>query len=67
MSDVTIWNDSIYGLIFEGRVPNIDAPVRYISEKDRLVIFTLKGYVSGGGGLNLKNSFVRKISMSLMF
>ena len=66
MNDVTIWNDSIYGLIFEGRVPNIDAPARYISEKDRLVIFTLKGYVTGGG-LNLKISFVRKISMSLMF
>ena len=49
MSDVTIWNDSIYGLIFEGRFPNLDAPVRYISEKDRLVIFTLKGCVSGGG------------------
>ncbi len=67
MNQAAIWNDSIYGLIFEGRVPNIDAPVRYISEKDRVVIFTLdKGYVTGGG-LNLKISFVRKISMSLMF
>ena len=45
---INFWNDSIFGIIFEGRTANPKAPVRYISADTQIVIWTLPGKTGGG-------------------
>ena len=39
--NIDIWNESVYGLVFKGREADIKAPVRYIDETSKIIIFTL--------------------------
>ncbi|MBQ9479079.1 MAG: hypothetical protein IJU71_05935, partial [Selenomonadaceae bacterium] len=39
--DVSIWNEATYGLLFKGREPDLDAPIRHISASSKLAVFEL--------------------------
>lgn len=41
--EVNFWNDSIFGIVFEGRTFNPTAPVRYISGDTKIAVFVLPG------------------------
>ena len=46
--NIEIWDKSTYGLVFKGREADPKAPVRYIDETDKLVVFTLPNRKGGG-------------------
>lgn len=39
--NISIWDKSIYGLVFNGRDVDPKAPVRHIDATDKIVVFTL--------------------------
>lgn len=45
---LNIWNDSIFGLVFNGREADPKASVRYIDGNSQIVIFTLPNRKGGG-------------------
>ena len=46
---ISIWNEATYGLLFKGREPDLNAPVRHISASSKLAVFEL---ASRRGGLS---------------
>lgn len=54
VGEINFWNDSIFGIVFEGREANPKAPVRYISANTEIVIFVLPGTNGGGAEKLLK-------------
>lgn len=53
--EVNFWNDSIFGIVFEGRTPNPTAPVRYISGDTKIAVFVLPDTAAKwtGGGMKI--------------
>ena len=46
--EISIWSDGIFGMVFNGRVADPTAPVRYISERSKLVVLELPSRMGGG-------------------
>ena len=59
--EVSIWDKGIYGLVFDGREAEPKAPVRYISERNKLVLIERPKQMGGEG--QAKRFSLSKVSM----
>ena len=46
--EFSIWSDGIYGMVFNGRIADPKAPVRYISERSKLIVLELPSRMGRG-------------------
>ena len=46
--EVSIWDKGVFGLVFDGREAEPKAPVRYISERNKLVLIERPKQTGGG-------------------